>query len=441
MREFRSKLSQRKAAGLLVDSALIGIEQRGKLLDEIIERAKYRTKADIKRWRNALSLAENIVQPRRQALIELYEEVWLDTHLRGIIENTRKASVKCEAFEVTGASGKVDESAGGLFQSQWFFELIDHIIDSAFWGHSLIDIKVEAGKVYTSLVPRLHVEPIYGQLLAYPEDVQGLLYRQHLSGYYIEIGRQRDLGLFNPATPMVLFKKNAMQAWAEYCDIFGMPFRSAYTASNRKEDLDRLDRELANMGKAAYGVFRKGIEEFKLEKADGSSSSTGNTVYDALAERVNSELSKLILGNTMTSDSGKNGARAHAEVHEDVTDAVLEMDKRLITFTVNDQVIPALIKQGVTWLKGLKFRYPKKENRDQLVKHLDVLLKYKTVPNEFIEDKLGIPVGDKTEPAEAPVEPSPKGRGKRQIPSNNPPEDVLMKMHRSIAGLYGDDCC
>lgn len=250
-------VNQAKKLYRMVDNALIGIEQQGKLLDQIIERAKNRTKADLQNWRSALYSAENVIQPQKQWLLRIYDEISLDPHMIGLIENGRKASVMSEEFQLVDKQGKVNTEMTDFFTSEWFYNVLGFALDSIFWGHSLVDIKNISGKVYAELVPRMHVEPVYGQLLTYPEDFKGVVYRgnEEMIGYFIEIGKTRNLGLYNAAVPMVLFKKNAMIAWSEYCDIFGMPFRSAYTTSNRKEDLDRLENELMNMGKAAYGVF------------------------------------------------------------------------------------------------------------------------------------------------------------------------------------------
>lgn len=410
----------------------ISLNSRHKLLSEIIERTQYRTKASIERWRMALNEAENILQPRRWNLIKVYDEIYLDGHVQGIIENVIKEPVKSKRFILQNADGSENPEATEFFQSQWFHDIMDHIIESRFWGHSLIDIRVKEKSVIAKLVPRLHVEPVYGQLLRFETDWEGIKFREAFSGFFIEAGKERDLGRLNAIVPYALFKKNAFIAWSEYADIFGMPFRSAYTSSKLKADHDRLESALRNMGKAAYGVFIKGIEEFKMEKADGQSSGSGNSIYEALEEACNREIALLLLGNTLSTDSGKNGSRAHAEQHKDITDDVVSALMRTIQFTVNDQLIPVLIKQGLSMLNGLKFSFPQEKNKDQIVKHLDVLLKHKDVPDEWIEENLGIPVMAKKAAEKQDNEGDPEP-GKQPLTGK---ADSLMKMHMRLQRTY-----
>jgi phage gp29-like protein len=432
---------QLKAAVSTLDNYSRSLKQKQKLLNQIIEQTQYRTKADIERWRIALNQAENVLQPRRYNLLKIYDEIWLDAHIRGLIDNTLKEAVKAKPFKIVNKNDEENKDASKFFNSSWFVDMIDHIVDARFWGHSLLDVRVFKDKVKASLVSRVHVEPIYGQLLKNFTDWEGINYREMFQGYYVEIGKERDLGLLNPCIPYVLFKKNSLIAWSEYNDIFGMPFRSAYTTSRRPEDLNRLENALETMGKAAYGVFIKGVEEFNLERADGNSSSSGNNTYDALTERVNSELSKLLLGNTLTTDSGKNGSRSHGELHKDITDDVVTALMRSVEFTVNDQLIPVLIYQGLTFLEGHTFAFPVQEDKDQIVKHLDTLLKYKDVPDEWIESKLGIPVNAKQtpEPKEQTEEPKKEKQEPTKKTTKKAPEkkiDAILNMHQNIAEMY-----
>jgi hypothetical protein len=432
---------QLKAAVTTLDSYSRSLKQKQKLLNQIIEQTQYRTKADIERWRIALNQAENILQPRRYNLLKIYDEIWLDAHIRGLIDNTLKEAVKAKPFKIINTSGEENTDASKFFNSSWFYDMIDHIVDARFWGHSLLDVRVIKEKVKATLVPRIHVEPIYGQLLKNFTDWEGIKYREVFQGYFVEIGKERDLGLLNPCIPYVLFKKNSLIAWSEYNDIFGMPFRSAYTTSRRPEDLNRLENALETMGKAAYGVFIKGVEEFHLERADGNSSSSGNNTYDALTERVNSELSKLLLGNTLTTDSGKNGSRAHGELHKDITDDVVAALMRSVEFTVNDQLIPVLIHQGLTFLDNHSFSFPVQEDTDRIVEHLDTLLKYKDVPDEWIEKKLGIPVTakkqtDSKEPMQEPEKIAKKQTKKNVEKAPKTEIDAILNMHKGIAEMY-----
>ncbi|MFK5283719.1 hypothetical protein ACI3PL_29500, partial [Lacticaseibacillus paracasei] len=58
------------------------------------------------------------------------------------------------------------------------------------------------------------------------------------SNWCIGVGSKRDLGLLLKLTPLVIWKKNAMGAWAEYIEKFGVPIRVGKTDSLDKKSTD-----------------------------------------------------------------------------------------------------------------------------------------------------------------------------------------------------------
>ena len=75
-----------------------------------------------------------------------------------------------------------------------------------------------------------------------------------------------------------------------------------------------------------------------------SNNSDAYNVFDKMIDRCNSEISKLILGQTMTTDDG--ASRSQAEVHERVLDNVGFSDKQFLYNVNNNQLIPMLNALG-----------------------------------------------------------------------------------------------
>lgn len=98
---------------------------------------------------------------------------------------------------------------------------------------------------------------------------------------------------------------------------------------------------LQALGEAAQAVLPEGTT------IDVKESKTGDAymVFDKQIERANTELSKAVLGGTMLTDNGSS--RSQSEVHErNLDDKLSEDDRRIVTFTVNDQLIPMLALWG-----------------------------------------------------------------------------------------------
>lgn len=415
----------------ILEMAVRNQKKRNDLINQIIQQTNYRTRQDVQRWRLALQQAENYDMPRRTNLINLYDEIILDNHLYGIIENQRKLRVISFDFRIVDKEGQIDEALTDFFQQQWFREFQNHALDADYWGHSLIQINVTNGKPVLELIPRRHVEPQRGYLLKYPFDYNGMPYRELFPDVIVESGKPLDLGLLNKAAPLVLIKRNAMNAWSEYADIFGMPMRLGKTNTNRKEDLDRMEEALAEMGKAAYAVFGMGEEIEFVE----SHRTAGENVYDRMIERINSELSKLILGSTMTSDVGKSGSRAQAEVHETAANDVIEADKVKLKYLINDKLIPLLVNQGISDLNGKLFAWEESKDLKTLWEWTAKSLDHYKIEPKWINDTFGIPVEQKEAPVLPPSNEPPPG-GKSKAPDQRA-NMVLMKMHEDIAKLYG----
>ena len=69
-------------------------------------------------------------------------------------------------------------------------------------------------------------------------------------------------------------------------------------------------------------------------------------VYDKRVDRANSELSKLIIGQTMTIEDGSS--LSQSQTHLEVFQNLVESDADMLADLVNNQLIP----RGETWLSS-----------------------------------------------------------------------------------------
>jgi SPP1 gp7 family putative phage head morphogenesis protein len=377
--------------------------KKQRLFSTVEQQNLIRIRQDVGKWRNALIAAEDIAFPQREDLYALYEDLLVDNHLYSVIQ-TRKLNVLSMPFKVIKKKGgqEVQEKTM-LLQVGWFRQLCEHLLDSLFWGHTL----VELGKMDSSgqlsgmfLIPRAHVCPEFGYVKHLPTDTHGLSYKHApYNSNVVEAGSPRDLGLLMRAAPAALWKKNAFTAWAEYTQIFGMPLRKAKSSSFDSSNRGRLENMLKKMGQAAYVILEDGEDIEFVE--------TGNSdaymVYDKLIERTNAEMSKLILGQTMTTDNGSS--RSQSEVHERVADKYTEADKAMLQDIINTQVLPKLAALGFPFTSDETFVWDETEvlevmDQWTIVKGLLDTQKYK-IPADYITKTFGVPV----EAAEATPEP------------------------------------
>ena len=108
--------------------------------------------------------------------------------------------------------------------------------------------------------------------------------------------------------------------WDTFGEIFGMPMRIARTTSRDQKEIDRLDKMLREAGTALSMVAGMETEIEFVESGKGDAFN----VYDKRIDRANSELSKLIIGQTMTIEDGSS--LSQSETHLEVFQNLVESD-------------------------------------------------------------------------------------------------------------------
>ena len=306
----------------------------------------YRVTTDLNKFRSAVDTAENIYTPNRFWLLQLYQQTILDAHVSACIQQ-RKNLILSSEFNVYNKDESENEEKSKILKSKWFLDFIGYALDSIYYGLSLIqfdDIINRNGMdefKEVELVPRQYVRPETHVVTEATSTYEGVDYLElPYANWCIGVGEKRDLGLLLKVTPLVIWKKNAIGAWAEYIEKFGSPMRIGKTNSNDLDSVNNMQNMLENMGTSSWGLFKS---DDLIELVESSNSDAFN-VFDKMIDRCNSEISKLILGQTMTTDNGSS--RSQAEVHERVLDNVGYSDRQLLYNINNNQLIPMLNALG-----------------------------------------------------------------------------------------------
>jgi hypothetical protein len=354
------------------------------------EQTLTRTRQDLATWRAAVQQAESILNPNRTELYRLYKDVMLDAHLSSLID-TRKNAILSSSFIVT-KKGKEKQDKTEYLQKKWFYDFTSIALDSIFYGHSLIQFGSYIDDEFTNLdlVPRQYVKPEFSIVVSSPAQVAGQSYLESpFKEWVIGVGDKSNLGLLAKAAPLVLWKKGALAAWAEYVELFGTPIRIGKTNVRDEETRSNMEAMLREMGSSTYGVF----DSDDIIEIIESNRTNAFEVFDMLIERCNSELSKLILGQTSTSD--QKAYVGSANVHERVMQQVNEADEIFIENIFTYQLIPFLNQHNLGF-NGLKIEVePDDELNLEQKSKIDIeLLKtgLYTIPAEYILETYGTPV-------------------------------------------------
>lgn len=305
-----------------------------------------RSNRDIQDWLDACDSAIDPLRPDRWDLIEIYKEILTDAHLSALIQ-TRKLSALGTRIYFIDEAGNVDDEATEKLSKQWMYNFIDLAMDSIFYGYEVIQFGAVKNDDF-EYVEKVKEEFVFPQLkqirrseVDQPCSNNNIKYLEKpYLDWILEVGNPESLGLLDKACPLVIWKKSSLGSWSEYNEIFGIPTRVGKTDIRDDARRNNMKTMLSNAGSSLYVVMDREDDINFVE-----SGKTGQSEFDPHAERMNTELSKLILGQTMTTDAGSS--RSQAVVHEDTQSIITDADLTFLGFLINDKLIPFLLKHGI----------------------------------------------------------------------------------------------
>lgn len=145
-------------------------------------------------------------------------------------------------------------------------------------------------------------------------------------------------GLARPAGFAFLVQQFGLQSWASFAEIYGVPFRlGKYHSAASDADKNMLLRAVRMIAQDAAAICPTGMEiEFHEVKGQH-----GAEVFGKLIDYVDKQVSKLVVGQTMTADDG--ASMAQAKVHNEVRLDILRADCKQLAQTLNREVIELFV--------------------------------------------------------------------------------------------------
>jgi hypothetical protein len=356
------------------------------------EQQLQRVRQDATKFNIALQAAESPMYPNRFLLMQTYQQIVLDGQVQSAMLQ-RKSKILSKKFMVYGPDGECDESKTSLFNQKWFYDFQSLSLDSIFWGFSCIQFGAIINDKYSSveLIPRIYVVPEFSLVRTNTATVtEGKHFDvSPYNNWCIGVGEKKDLGLMMYLAPYVIWKKNAMAAWAEFAEVFGSPIRVGKTDVRDELTRKNMENMLRNMGVASWAVLdlNDNIELMQASRTDAYA------VFDKMVERCNSEISKIILGQTGTTD--EKSYSGSANVHEGVAAMIAKQDTLKMQFIIEDQLVPMMIRNGFD-LTGCTFKYDDSENLPLMEQaKIDAsFMPYVKFEHEYLEHKYGIELQD-----------------------------------------------
>jgi len=137
-----------------------------------------------------------------------------------------------------------------------------------------------------------------------------------------------------------LCKAYTLKDWAAFVELYGLPLRlGRYGPGASEKDIATLFRAVANIGTDAAAVIPKFMD---IEFVDSKSGQGTQPIFENLARYVDEQVSKAVLGQTMTTDDG--ASMAQARVHNEVRLDIAQADARSVSAAINRDLVAPFVK-------------------------------------------------------------------------------------------------
>ncbi len=179
-------------------------------------------------------------------------------------------------------------------------------------------------------------EPVMGEALPTRKFIVFAPYGRHENPY--------GLPQLRSVWWLAYFKRQVLKFWVMYCEKFGTPtavLRHPLSASEREKRAYR--RIIGSIQQETGLVVPEGVELELLEAQRAGSALT----YRELIEFANREMSKALVGQTLTTESDGRGSYALGKVHHAVRQDIVRQDAQALEALVNTQL--------VHWIVDLNF--------------------------------------------------------------------------------------
>lgn len=274
-----------------------------------------------------------------------------EMHYASVLQTRRLAAgaldVTIESPDDSAAEEKVADELRALVREDGFTSLLAAMTDAIAKGYSISEIAWDRSErqwwpaKFDWRDPRYFVfDRTTGNelLIADETNVEGIPLQPYCFVRHIAT-RKNGLvvrgGLAFLAARGFLCKSYTIKDWMAFAEVFGLPLRiGRFTEGATQEDKDILLTAVANLGSDAAAIVPASMP---IEIIDASKSAGGDKLFAGLADFWNKEMSKAILGQTMTSEDGSS--LAQAKVHEDVRQDLLKADGVAMAATLQRDII------------------------------------------------------------------------------------------------------
>lgn len=304
--------------------------------------------------------------------LEAYRELLPDAHLTSVT-GSRKAGVKSLFWKIeqNDADTREADLIKDLFDSLRLDNLIDEILNAPLFGYQPIEITWQKSGGYI-LPTKVQGKPPEWFIF---DDQNNLRFRSASSVYGEELPPGKFLLATHGATydnPYgkkllsccfwpVMFKKGGIKFWTQFLERFGGAFAlGKYPRGAGEKEIDDLATMLERLLQSAVAAVP---DDSSVEIVEAAGKSASGSLHKEYCDFFNAEISKAIVGQTLTTEVGDHGSYSAGKVHAGVRQDLVDSDAMLTT-DVMQRLIYMIHSLNFNGGKCPKFKFWTKESVD-----------------------------------------------------------------------------
>lgn len=392
------------------------------------------------------SILQSAINGDAKAYLQLAEEIEeRDLHYRSVL-NTRKNAIKgikptVTPFGSDTADLELASEIEAIVTAPTFRRAVGDFMDALGKGFSATEIiwdttgskwiprRYKWRQPYHFVMDKETEEKL--QLLTQAEPVEGepLAYGKFVTHVpALKSGVPIRGGIAFVAAWGYLFKSFSAKDWIAFAEVFGMPIRlGKYGRDATPDEINTLVRAIRNIGTDAGAVIPNNM---MIEFESAVSGAGGDKLYEKICNYWDAQLSKVVLGQTMTTDNGSS--QSQAKVHDEIRIDIKEADAMDLESTVQSCVVETYIlfnygRERLARAPKVNFPVPRPVDVTMILTAAEKLIPYGfKVSQKSIYEQIGLePPDEDDELLEAPAPSTPGG-------------PLVQSLNFAQRGRYGD---
>ncbi|MGP2571109.1 phage portal protein family protein [Ornithobacterium rhinotracheale] len=366
---------------------------------------------DIENWITAISQA---YRGRRQKLVELYNNLLMDGVLYEAMDKRVRAITNANlTFQ---KDGKEVEEMWDFMDTPEFEKLLREILLSKFYGKSIVELDFSDGFKVQS-IDRRHIDTLHKFILKDTSSDEGIPYEDN--DFILNIGDDKDLGIFARTAPYAIFKRNGGADYAQFCELFGIPQLIGKYDPDDENGQKEMEESFRKRGAAADMVLsnKSSVETLQTNQSNGA-------VHREFLEHWDKQILISAQGQTMTTTDGTS--LAQAKVHSNTENDLNKADKIFVRRFLNQELKPRLEKRGYPVAGGF-FNFIDEKEDLKAIDKLSVAervnqLTADGVDDDYFYEEFGLPRGAKSKEREQEKERA-ETQEEEEIQTDEPPKE------------------